>query len=115
MTNVCRGSGRVARHEQLKRAHRKNPKACSDESWNEQVNKEFVKEVMKGVWGMPRLSEAKKDVISCDKLRGSANRNYIRRFPNGVTQCTEGALSIVRWKQTQGTETSKYLEEEKTI
>ena len=42
---------------------------------------------------MPRLSEAKKDVISCDKLRGSANRNYIRRFPNGATQCTEGALS----------------------
>ena len=38
------------------------------------VNKEFVKEVMKGVWGMPRLSEAKKDVISCDKLRGFANR-----------------------------------------
>ena len=64
---------------------------------------------------MPRLSEAKKDVISCDKLRGSANRNYIRRFPNGVTQCTEGALSRVIGKQTQGTETSKYLEEEKTI
>jgi hypothetical protein len=76
---------------------------------------ESLKEVNKGVWGMPRLSEAKKDVISCDKLRGSANRNYIRRFPNGATQCTEGALSIVRWKQTQGTETSKYLEEEKTI
>ena len=33
------------------------------------------KEVTKGVWGMPRLSEAKKDVISCDKLRGFANRN----------------------------------------
>ena len=32
-----------------------------------------VKEVNKGVWGMPRLSEAKKDVISCEKLRGSAN------------------------------------------
>ena len=63
---------------------------------------------------MPRLSEAKKDVISCDKLRGSANRNYIRRFPNGVTQCTEGALSAARRKQTQGTETSKYPEEEKT-
>ena len=31
------------------------------------------KEVNKGVWGMPRLSEAKKDVISCEKLRGSAN------------------------------------------
>ena len=76
---------------------------------------ESLKEVNKGVWGMPRLSEAKKDVISCDKLRGSANRNYIRRFPNGATQCTEGALSAVRRKQTQGTETSKYLEEEKTI
>ena len=24
--------------------------------------------LIKGVWGMPRLSEAKKDVISCDKL-----------------------------------------------
>ena len=24
---------------------------------------------------MPRLLEAKKDVVSCDKLRGSANRN----------------------------------------
>jgi hypothetical protein len=36
---------------------------------------ESLKEVIKGVWGMPRLSEAKKDVISCDKLRGSANRN----------------------------------------
>ena len=29
----------------------------------------------KGVWGMPRLSEAKKDVISCEKLRGSAHTN----------------------------------------
>ena len=29
----------------------------------------------KGTRGMPRLSEAKKDVISCDKLRGLANAN----------------------------------------
>ncbi len=29
----------------------------------------------KGVWGMPRLSEAKKDVTSCEKLRGSAHTN----------------------------------------
>jgi hypothetical protein len=63
---------------------------------------------------MPRLSEAKKDVISCDKLRGSANRNYIRRFPNGVTRSDEVGTSAVRRKRTQGTETSKYLEEEKT-
>ncbi len=27
----------------------------------------------KGVWGMPRLLEAKKDVISCEKLRGEAH------------------------------------------
>jgi hypothetical protein len=33
------------------------------------------KKVTKGAWGMPRLSEAKKDVISCDKLGGFANRN----------------------------------------
>ena len=43
----------------------------------------------KGVWGMPRLSEAKKDVISCDKLRGGANSHYIRRFPNGATLLVE--------------------------
>jgi hypothetical protein len=39
----------------------------------------------------------------------------IRRCPNGATQCIEDALSAARWKHTQGTETSKYLEEEKTI
>ena len=27
----------------------------------------------KGAWGMPRLPEAKKDVISCEKLRGAAH------------------------------------------
>jgi hypothetical protein len=53
---------------------------------------------MKGVWGMPWLSEAKKDVISCDKLRGGANSHYIRRFPNGATQCTEGTLPSNRSK-----------------
>ena len=31
------------------------------------------KEVQKGAWGMPRLSEAMKDAISCDKQRGGAN------------------------------------------
>jgi hypothetical protein len=32
-----------------------------------------LEKVEKSVWGMPRLSEAMKDVISCDKLRGLAN------------------------------------------
>ena len=61
---------------------------------------------------MPWLWEAKKDVVSCDKLRGAAHKHYIRRFPNGTTQHTEGVLS--ERKPTQGTETSKYLEEKKT-
>ena len=29
--------------------------------------------LIKSVWGMPRLSEAMKDVISCEKLRGVAH------------------------------------------
>ena len=28
---------------------------------------------MKGAWGIPRLSEAMKDVVSCEKLRGVAH------------------------------------------
>ena len=35
---------------------------------------------------MPWLSEAMKDVIGCDKLRGCAEQHLIRRFPNGETQ-----------------------------
>ena len=31
------------------------------------------KEVYKGAWWMPRLTEAMKDVISCDKPRVGAN------------------------------------------
>ena len=50
-------------------------------------------------------------MVSCDKLRGDANDRYIRRFPNGTTQYTEGVLSARR--PTQGTETSKYLQEKK--
>ena len=62
---------------------------------------------------MPRLTEAKKDVISCDKFREGANNRLIRKFPNGATQQVK--LVILFRRQTQGTETSKYLEEEKTI
>lgn len=42
---------------------------------------------------MPRLSEAKKDVISCEKLRGSANTSLIRRCPNGATRYREAVSS----------------------
>ena len=40
------------------------------------INRNYKREKLcKGVWGMPRLSEAKKDVISCEKLRGLAYTN----------------------------------------
>jgi hypothetical protein len=38
---------------------------------------------------MPGRQEAKKDVVSCDKLRGAAHERYIRRFPNGTTRYVE--------------------------
>ena len=62
---------------------------------------------------MPRLSEAKKDVVSCEKLRIGANSRLTRRCPNGATQHVEDMLPARG--STRGTETSKYLEEEKTI
>jgi hypothetical protein len=48
------------------------------------------KKVIKGVWRMPWILEAKKDVISCDKPGGVANTHYIPGFPNGATRLTEG-------------------------
>ena len=39
----------------------------------------------KGVWWMPRVCEAKKDVVSCDKPGGAAHKRYIPGFPNGTT------------------------------
>jgi hypothetical protein len=47
---------------------------------------------------MPWILEAKKDVISCDKLGGEANTHYIPRFPNGTTQYVEDILSIVKMR-----------------
>ena len=34
---------------------------------------------------MPWHQEPMKDATSCDKLRGAANKRYIRRFPNVET------------------------------
>ena len=39
----------------------------------EKKNRRDFRKVNKGAWRMPRLSEAKKDVISCEKRRGGAN------------------------------------------
>ncbi len=52
--------------------------------WEERKQKSRVRaavlapqaeKVRKGAWRMPRLSEARKDAISCDKPRGSAHTN----------------------------------------
>jgi hypothetical protein len=64
------------------------------------------KKVSKGVWWMPWLSEAMKDVVSCDKLRLGANNRLTRRFPNGATRCHEVTPSRLAGKLTRGTETS---------
>ena len=60
-----------------------------------------TKKVIKGVWRMPWILEARKDVISCDKLGGEANTHYIPRFPNGATRCTEGTPSRKRSKPAE--------------
>ena len=53
-------------------------------------------------------------MVSCDKLREDAHDRYIRRFPNGTTQHTEGVLPAARREPTPRTETSKYRVEKKT-
>ena len=82
---------------------------------NEISNKRILEKVNKGIRWMPWFSEAKKDVTSCEKLRGGANIRYIRRYPNGATPPVEGRRSRVIGRRTRGTETSKYPEENKTI
>jgi hypothetical protein len=66
---------------------------------------------------MPWQKKAMKDVASCDKPRGAANRHYIRGFPNGETHTGKTRVrldeSIVGHERTQGSEPSQYLEEKK--
>ncbi len=64
---------------------------------------------------MPRLSEAKKDVISCEKLRGGANNLRSAGVRMGQPILLQNGISHECGKQTRGTETSKYPEEKKTI
>ena len=59
---------------------------------------------------MPRLSEAMKDVLSCEKLRGLAKLNWSADIRMGEPDTLKAYL-----KPTRRTETSKYPEEEKTI
>ena len=58
---------------------------------NELGNLKTYEKVEKGVWGMPRLSEAMKDVISCDKLRGLAHMNWSADFRMGQPGCLKNS------------------------
>ena len=71
----------------------------------------------KGVRWMSWHREAKKDVVACDMLREAGKQALIRRFLNeethAVTPQLPAAECIGGMERTQGTETSKYLEEKK--
>jgi hypothetical protein len=55
----------------------------------------------KGVWWMPRVYEAMKDVVSCDKPGGAAHKRYIPGFPNGTTWYAEG-ISLLQERANAG-------------
>ena len=66
---------------------------------------------------MPWHWEPTKDVTSCDKLRGGAHIQRAADFRMRELTCCNGQVSISEYiayeKETRGTETSKYPEEEK--
>ena len=74
-------------------------------------------QAIKGAGWMSWHREATKDVVACDKLREAGKQALIRRFPNEETHPDDlgipAAEFIGRKERTQGTETSKYLEEKK--
>jgi hypothetical protein len=58
-----------------------------------------------------------KDVQACVKPRGAGNGALIRGCPNGETRPCKGSARaeyIGAERRTEGTETSQYLEEEKS-
>ena len=61
--------------------------------------------------------EATKDVVACDKPREAGKQASIRGFLNEETQSVNSRLPAAEFiggmERTQGTETSKYLEEKK--
>ena len=74
-------------------------------------------QTLKGVWWMSWHQEATKDVAACEKLRGVGKQALIRRCLNAETR-HDNLMSLppefIGWvERTQGTETSKYLQEKK--
>jgi len=64
---------------------------------------------------MPWYREAKKDVISCEKPRVGANDRRSVDFRMGQPGPGHAGSScgVICGRQTEGSETSKYLQEEK--
>jgi hypothetical protein len=63
---------------------------------------------------MPWHQEAMKGVGACDKLRRAGKQAMTRRCPNGETRRPSWVVTA-KAEPTQGTETSKYLQERKSI
>src|SRR5699024_12359923 len=57
--------------------------------------------------------------VACDKHRVSSKQPLIRRSPNGTTHSTKDEYLVDEYigyeRRTEGTETSKYLEEKTSI
>ena len=90
---------------------RASPKGKACNKINFTIELETRKSI-KGVRGMPWLSEATKDVTSCEKPRVGANGRRSADVRMG-----EPAMQKAWHREagpTRGTETSKYPEEEKT-
>ena len=63
---------------------------------------------------MPWYQKAMKDVAGCDKPRGAAKQALIRGFPNGETHPGVNPDTPMQvGEQTEGIETSQYLQEKK--
>ena len=49
------------------------------------------------------------------KARGSRTQALSPRWPNGATRLDASPVTVLKTERTEGTETSQYLEEEKSI
>ena len=64
---------------------------------------------------MPWYREAMKDVISCEKPRvGANNRRFVDFRMGQPDPGNVGSFPIISGRQTEGSETSKYLQEKKS-
>ena len=57
------------------------------------MNKLFD-QAKESMWGMPRYTEARKAVVSCDKPVGSCTQAMIPGLPNGETRLSVMAVTL---------------------